>query len=82
MHDRVLKRDYRDHHVAYGIATAYAQLGDVPEATRWLRIAADTGFPCLPWFERDPLLDPVRRTSTFPELLDYVRSKRESALSR
>jgi DNA-binding winged helix-turn-helix (wHTH) protein/TolB-like protein len=78
--DRVLKREYRDHHVAYGVAAAYAQLSDLAEATRWLRIAADTGFPCLPWFERDPLLDPVRRTSTFPELLDHVRSKREGAL--
>jgi Flp pilus assembly protein TadD len=77
--DRVLKREYRDHHVAYQLGTAYAQLGDVAEASRWLRTAADTGFPCLTWFERDPLLDPLRSNGK-SALIDYVRAKRERAL--
>ena len=80
--DRVLARDYRDHHVAYSLGAAYAQLGDMDAARRWLRIAADTGFPCVPWFERDPLLEPLRRRrQDFSDLLDYVRARRESALS-
>jgi DNA-binding winged helix-turn-helix (wHTH) protein/TolB-like protein/Tfp pilus assembly protein PilF len=74
---RVLERDYRDHHVAYNIGTAYAQLGAAGDAVHWLRAAADTGFPCLPFFERDPLLDVVRRDEDFGALLTHVRSRRE-----
>jgi tetratricopeptide (TPR) repeat protein len=80
--ERVLRSAYRDHHVAYGLGAAYAQLGDIGQATHWLRIAADTGFPCVPWFDRDPLLDPVRRRAEYPELLTYVRARREASLSR
>jgi DNA-binding winged helix-turn-helix (wHTH) protein/TolB-like protein/Tfp pilus assembly protein PilF len=78
--EAVLKREYRDHHVAYWVGTSYAQLGSATEAMQWLRTAADTGFPCLIWFERDPLLDPLRGDSKFAELLEYVRSRREVAL--
>jgi DNA-binding winged helix-turn-helix (wHTH) protein/tetratricopeptide (TPR) repeat protein len=79
--DHVLARTYRDHHVAYGLGAAYAQLGDTGQATRWLRIAADTGFPCLPWFERDPLLEPLRGRREYAELLTYVRTRRDASLS-
>lgn len=78
---RVLKGEYRDHHVAYSLGAAYAQLGDAGAAIGWLRTAADTGFPCLPWFERDPLLEPLRRRQEFGDLLAYVRARRESSLS-
>ncbi len=61
----VLRRPYRDHHVAYNLGTAYAQLGDAPSAVQWLRTAAQTGFPCAIWYSRDPLLDPLRRNAEF-----------------
>ena len=73
--ERVLKADYRDHHVAYSLGAAYAQLGDTDQADRWLRTAVDTGFPCLPFFERDPLLDPLRQRSDFAALLEYVDAR-------
>jgi len=76
--DEVLARQYRDHHVAYGFGAAYAQLGDEDRAVQWLRTAADSGFPCLVWFERDPLLQPIRGSAPFAELLAYVRGVRES----
>ena len=79
--DRVIGRSYRDHHVAYGLGAAYAQLGETDRATQWLRIAADTGFPCLPFFERDPLLEPLRRLPEYSQLLAHVRERRESSLS-
>jgi hypothetical protein len=47
----------------------------------WLRIAADTGFPCVPWFERDPWLEPLRRRPDYVELIAYVRGKRDTSLS-
>jgi tetratricopeptide (TPR) repeat protein len=73
---RVLQRSYRDHHVAYSLGAAYAQLGETDEADRWLRTAVDTGFPYLPFFERDPLLEPLRRGPTFADLLGYARTRR------
>ena len=79
--DRVLMRGYRDHHVAYSLGAAYGQLGDAAAAHRWLRTAADTGFPCLPFFERDPLLEPLRRRADFPELLQHVRDRRALVLA-
>ena len=78
--DRVLNETYRDHHVAYSLGAAYAQLGDFALATRWLRTAADTGFPCLPFFEHDPLLEPLRSRQEFSDLLGYVRIRRDAAL--
>jgi len=79
--ERVLQRDYRDHHVAYGFGAAYAQLGDDQQAAKWLRIAAETGFPCLPFFERDPLLEPIRHRPGYSELLSFVRARRYASLS-
>lgn len=79
--DRVVKLGYRDHHVAYSLGAAYAQLGDASAADRWLRTAVDTGFPCLPFFQRDPLLEPIRGRPSFSDLLAYVRGRREMSLS-
>jgi hypothetical protein len=62
-----------DHHVAYSLGAAYAQLGEPREAIAWLRRAVDSGFPCYPWFERDPLLEPVRNDPAFRELLASMK---------
>ena len=78
--ERVEAREYRDHHVAYSIGVAYAQLGDYDAAARWLRTAANTGFACVPWFERDPLLEPLRRRPEFTALLADVQKRREASL--
>jgi hypothetical protein len=64
------------------LGPARAQLGEADEALRWLHTAAATGFACLPWFERDPLLDPLRRHPRFAELLEHVRAQREVSLSQ
>ena len=80
--DQVSLASVRDHHVVYGLGAAYAQLGDIrPSAIHWLRIAADTGFPCVLWFERDPWLEPLRRHPAYAELLAYVRTRRDASLS-
>jgi hypothetical protein len=63
-----------DHHVAYSIGVAFAQLGNIDDSLAWLRRAADTGFPCIRWFEQDPLLEPVRRHPAFSRLLDGMRA--------
>jgi TolB-like protein/Flp pilus assembly protein TadD len=73
---------YMDHHVAYSLGVAYAQLGRRDEALRWLRNAADTGFPCSPWYEHDPLLQPLRGDAAFRRLLEELRAVRERTKTR
>jgi hypothetical protein len=68
--------------VAYSLGAAYAQLGDVDHAVRWLSTSADTGFPCATWFERDPLLEPIRQQPAFVNVMERVRVQRQAALSR
>jgi hypothetical protein len=62
-----------DHHVAYSLGAAFAQLGQADESIAWLQRAADTGFPCYPWFARDTLLTPVRQHPSFVRLLENLR---------
>jgi TolB-like protein len=64
---------YMDHHVAAGLGNAYAQLGRPVDALRWLRSAADTGFPCHAWYARDPLLAPLRENPAFQAWLEELR---------
>ena len=59
------ERGMVDHHVAYSIGVAYAQLGDMASAVRWLRTAVETGFRCYPWYMRDPLLAPLRSDASY-----------------
>jgi Flp pilus assembly protein TadD len=73
---------YMDHHVAYSLGVAYAQLGRRDEALRWLRNAVDTGFPCSPWYEYDPLLQPLRGDAEFRRLLEELRAVREKTETR
>ena len=64
-----------DHHVAYSIGVAYAQLGDHARAMTWLKRAIQTGFPCYPFFVSDPLLAPLRHDASFRALLHEVELK-------
>jgi DNA-binding winged helix-turn-helix (wHTH) protein/Tfp pilus assembly protein PilF len=57
------------HHAAYFAAAAWARMGHAEEAVRWMREAAETGFPCYPLFARDPNLDPIRQDTRFQAFL-------------
>jgi len=70
----ILADRYMDHHMAYSLGAAYAQLGDVSSAIRWLRQAAETGLPCHPWYARDPLLTPLRGNAEFQTFLGEQRA--------
>jgi TolB-like protein len=73
---------YMDHHVAYSLGAAWAQLGDARAAVKWIQQAADTGFPCYPSMMRDTLLDPIRREPEFTALLDRLRQRYEQDAAR
>ena len=62
-----------DHHIAYSLGAAMAQLHDTSASLTWLERAADTGFPCYPWFQKDPMLDPIRAEPGFIRLLERLR---------
>ena len=73
---------YMDHHVAYSLGAAYAQLGRLADARLWLERAVDGGFPCYPWFDRDTLLAPFRKDPGSREFLDRLRARWEEARAR
>ena len=70
----ILDSGYMDHHVAYGLGAASAQLGRPGDAVKWLRTAAETGFPCYPWIDRDALLDPIRSDAAFQTFMTGLRA--------
>jgi serine/threonine-protein kinase len=80
--DAVAGGSYMDHHVAYSLGAASAQLGRANDAVRWLRSAADDGFACYPWFATDPLLEPIHQDAGYKELLKELRDRFEAARSR
>lgn len=79
---RVMSGRYMDHHAAYGVGAALAQLGRTEEAVQWLRRSADEGFPCYPWFESDTLLTPIREAPAFSVLLEDLRTRFDLARRR
>ncbi|MCI0602092.1 protein kinase [bacterium] len=77
-----LASSFLDHHALYSIGVTYAQLGNHDAAVEWLSRSIEKGFPCYPWFERDPLLDPIRNTESFRNLLSKLKHEFEIAEKR
>ena len=75
--DAVTSGSYIDHHVAYTLGAAYAQLDRPAEALKSLAEAWNTGFQCYPWFDRDPLLARVRTRPEFRSLFDEFKQSWE-----
>ena len=65
------------HHTAYHIACAYARMNQAGEAVRWLKVAAETGFPCYPLFEADPNLNRIRHHPHFVAFMSDLRRQWE-----
>ena len=63
------------HHTAYNIAATYAALQEPDEAVEWIEAAADDGFPCYPYFERDPNLDGLRGYPRFVDLMSQLQKQ-------
>jgi len=65
------------HHAAYSIGAAYALMNRPQDALRWLRAAADDGFPCYPLFERDRSLDSLRGDPKFLQWMTELKRRWE-----
>lgn len=68
------------HHTQYDIACIHALLGDRRSALEWLRQAAHNGYPCGPFFERDPFLQSLCDTGDFATLAANLESERQRYL--
>jgi hypothetical protein len=75
------RRDMRYHHVTYDGACVYALAGNAAEAVKLLRMTSDMGMPNYPLFQRDSLLDPIRKDPEFGRFLAEQKTRWE-AMSR
>jgi tetratricopeptide (TPR) repeat protein len=57
-------------------AEVYAKLGLLDRARTTLERAIEGGFLCLPAFENDPYLAPLRKMAEWPALVERVASRR------
>ena len=78
----VLAGSYMDHHVAYSLGVALAQVGDLAEARRWVTRAAAEGFPCYPWYASDPLMQPLRSEPAFQEFMKQLSNRFDANRAR
>jgi serine/threonine protein kinase len=62
------------HHTAYFVACIYAAEANSAEAVKWLREAVATGFLVYPLFERDALLDKIRKAPEFVQFMAELKS--------
>jgi DNA-binding winged helix-turn-helix (wHTH) protein/TolB-like protein len=70
------------HHASYSVGAAYAQLGNRAQARLWLVRAAETGFPCYPWYDLDPLLKPLSGDPEHQRFLAGLKKTWEAAKAR
>jgi DNA-binding winged helix-turn-helix (wHTH) protein/tetratricopeptide (TPR) repeat protein len=63
------------HHTYYQIACVCAVLGETQKAMAWLERAAETGFPCWPFFKLDPHLENLCEILAFRELVADLEHK-------
>jgi len=61
------------HHTAYLISSSYALMNKPDQSLRYLRMAAEDGFPCYPLFEKDPNLNNLRHDPRFAQFMNDLR---------
>lgn len=78
----VISTNYVDHHVAYSLGTAFAQLDQKEKALDWLGRAVDSGFACYNMYANDPLLKPLQTDAKFQQFLENQEAAMQSARNR
>jgi tetratricopeptide (TPR) repeat protein len=76
------ERGVGDPEALYKIAEAYAVLGEPGAALRVLGRSIEGGFFAAPYFERDPLLEPLRGQSGWQPLLEAARRRHQAFRAR
>lgn len=65
------------HHAEHLIASAYALMGNTPEAVTWLKKTAEHGLPCYPLFKNDPNLKSLRNDPGFISFMEKLKKQWE-----
>lgn len=65
------------HHTAHVIASAYSLLDENDLGMKWLRYAAENGYPNVTWFRRDPNLVKLRMDPRFEALMAELQPRFE-----
>jgi TolB-like protein/predicted Ser/Thr protein kinase len=65
------------HHAQYSLAQAHALRGRPRQAVEWLRKAAAEGFPCYPYFAKDPNLGNLKGDAEFEALMAALKTQWE-----
>jgi serine/threonine-protein kinase len=79
--ERVKEIAEADHDVPYWLASAYAMEGMADEAFEWLERAINLGNENKPWFETNPIWEPLRSDPRFKQLMDRIEQGRERGSS-
>lgn len=64
-----------EHHTYYQIASILSVLGEPTSAFEWLERSVTNGFPCWPFFTKDPCLENLRRLPQFEALISSLQAK-------
>ena len=75
--ERVKETALADHDIPYWLASAYLMEGELDEAFKWLEKAISLGNENLPWFESNPVWQPLHDDPRFKELMRRVEVGRE-----
>jgi class 3 adenylate cyclase/Tfp pilus assembly protein PilF len=65
------------HHVYYNLGVAAALMDRKSQALKWLKKAAETGFPNYPLFNSDPYLTSLKLYPEFSQLLEELKEEWE-----
>jgi serine/threonine protein kinase/tetratricopeptide (TPR) repeat protein len=65
------------HHAQYWLALAHAVLGRKRDAMTWLRMSAAQGFPCYPFFAKDPNLANLQGDPEFEAFMNDLKAQWE-----
>ncbi|HEX8144007.1 MAG TPA: protein kinase [Pyrinomonadaceae bacterium] len=79
--ERVKEIAEADHDVPYWLASAYAMEGMTDEAFEWLERAISLGNENKPWFESNPIWEPLRSDPRFTALMQRIEQGRERSSS-
>jgi hypothetical protein len=71
-----------DGEITFKLAEAYAVLGETDAALDLAQRAYNQGFGCAAWYERSPLLAPVRSLPRYQALLQHLRERQAVLESR
>ena len=75
---KIAERGVADAEGIYKVAEAYAVLGDKATGARLFGKVVEGGFFCYPYFESDPLIDPLRAEPGFADLMAKARTRYEA----